>query len=55
MNRINLNIPSNLYRRLKQAAKVEDRTLTVILCRALLQYLEANHPELEVAVTQEKG
>lgn len=45
LTRINLNIPADLARRLKQAAKTEDRTLSVVLARALREYLEHQHPE----------
>jgi len=45
LQRLNLNLPTALIERLRNAAKTEDRTQTVILGRALRAYLDKNHPE----------
>ena len=43
--RINLNLPADLYRQVRPQPKLQDRTVTTVLTRALEQYLAANHQE----------
>ena len=41
LHRINLNLPADLHSRFVATAKREDRTLTVVLIRALQAYIRA--------------
>ena len=51
LHRINLNLPADLHSRFVATARREDRTLTVVLARALEAYIAGS----EGAVDQRQG
>jgi hypothetical protein len=39
MSRLNINLPTPLYTRLRDEAHTQQRTITVLVCRALEEFL----------------